>query len=261
MEGHADEARDYRHREREAYAAFEGNRYHIDQQHGKLIAAIAAAAQGDAQAREAVEAALPQLEEDGWKISKVTRRIWSGERDWASLVEDLDSEEALLIRRVLETIEQPTEAQGKTPEEVIASLPASIREALEQGNQVAFQQAFEALPAEEQQVVLEAMQYLQSQEEEGDDDEEPEIADVVQQFETLLEAIAIAVGDATHRVEILEALGELETNLEIENWDFGQVVQRIWVGERDVTTLTAGLDEMDTALVQRVLEIIAGTGN
>jgi len=48
----------------------------------------------------------------------------------------------------------------------------------------------------------------------------------------------------------------LETNLEIENWEFRQVVQRIWAGELDVITLTAGLDEMDTALVQRVLEII-----
>ncbi len=178
------------------------------------------------------------------------------------MAEGLDRQVALLILRVLETIEQPVEAQGKTPEQIIASLPASIREALEQGNQVAFQQAFEALSPEEQQVVAEAMQYLQDQEEEeGDDeDEEPEIADVIQQFEPLLQAIAIAAGDATRRVEILETLAELETDLEIENWEFRQVVQRIWVGERDVTTLTAGLDEMGTALVQRVLEMIAGAG-
>src|SRR5689334_17013162 len=131
---------------------------------------------------------------------------------------------------------------------------------MEQGNQAAFQQAFEALSPEEQQVVVEAMQYLQGQqeEEEGDDeDEEPEIADVVRKLEPLLQAIAIASVDTTHRVEILETLAEIETNLEIENWEFSQVVQRVWVGERDVATLTAGLDEMDTALVQRVLEIIA----
>src|SRR6266700_1286873 len=168
----------------------------------------------------------------------------------------------LLIRHVLETIAQPADAKGKTQEQIIASLPASIREALEQGNQDAFQKAFEALSPEEQQVVAEAMQYLQDQEEEevDDEDEEPEIADVVQQFEPLLQAIAIAIGDTTHRVEILEAVAELEANLEIENWEFSQVVQRVWAGERDVTTLTAGLDEMDTALVQRVLEIIAGAG-
>jgi len=107
------------------------------------------------------------------------------------------------------------------------------------------------------------MQYLQAQEEEevDDEDEVPDVADIIQQFEPLLQAIAMATGDITHRDENLETLAELETNLEIENWEFREIVQRIWAGERDVTTLTAGLDEMDTALVQRVLEMIAGTGN
>ncbi len=168
MEGHTDEARDYRRRERDTFAAFEGNLYHIDQQHRQLIVDIAAAAQGNAQAREEVEAALPQLEENGWKIAAPTRRIWSGERDWETLVEEIDRNSALLILRVLETIEHPAEAQVKTPEQIIASLPASIRETLEQGNQAAFQQAFEALSPEERQLVLEAMQYLQGQEEEVD---------------------------------------------------------------------------------------------
>jgi tetratricopeptide (TPR) repeat protein len=262
LEGHAEEARDYRRREREAYAAFAGNRYHIDRQHGQLIAAIAAAAQGDAEAREEVEAALPQLEEGGWKIAAATRRIWAGERDWASLVEEVDSQDALLILRVLETIAQPAGVQGKTLEEVIASLPITIREALEQGDEVAFDKAFEALSPEEQQVVVEAMQYLQAQQDEevDDEDEELDIADVIQQFEPLLQAIAMATGDSTHRDEILETLAELETNLEVENWEFREVVQRIWAEERDAIALTAGMDEMDTALVNRVLEIIAEAG-
>ena len=51
LEGRAEDARDYRRRERETFAAFEGNRYHIDQQHGQLIAAIAAAAKGNKEAR------------------------------------------------------------------------------------------------------------------------------------------------------------------------------------------------------------------
>lgn len=109
---------------------------------------------------------MPQLEERGWKIAASTRRIWSGERDWDALAEGVDRQDALLILRVLETIEQPAEEPGKTPEQIIASLPASIREALEQGNQAAFQQAFEALSPEEQQVAVEAMQYLQAQQEE-----------------------------------------------------------------------------------------------
>jgi tetratricopeptide (TPR) repeat protein len=169
LEGHAEEARDYRRRELETFAAFAGNRYHIDKQHGQLIAAIVAASQGDAQARAEVEAALPQLEERGWKIATATRRIWSGERDWPSLVEGGGDEEALLILRILETIAQPAEARGKTTEEVIASLPFTIRAAMEQGDQGAFQQAFEALSPEEQQAVMEAMEDLQAQrEEEGE---------------------------------------------------------------------------------------------
>jgi hypothetical protein len=168
LEGRAEEARDYRLRECETFAAFEGNRYHIDRQHGQLIAAIAAAAKGDVQAREAVEEVLPQFEGAGWKIAAATRRIWAGERDWHALVEDLGREEALLVLRVLETIAQPA------PEEVIASLPAAVREALERGDEAAFRQALEALSPEEQQGVLEAMRYLeeQAESESGEGDEE-----------------------------------------------------------------------------------------
>ena len=175
MEGHAEEARDYRRLEREAYVAFSGHSYHIDRQHGQLIAAIAAAAQGDAQTREAVEAALPRLEERGWKIAAATRRIWSGERDWHSLAEGIDSNSALLILRVLETIAQPpAEAVQPAAEEVFASLPPAIREAIERGDEVAFQRAVEALSPEEQQGVLAAIRYLQEQTEEESEETEEE---------------------------------------------------------------------------------------
>ena len=118
LEGRAEEARDYRRRARETFAAFAGNRYHIDRQHGQLIAAIAAAALGDAQTREVVEADLPRLEERGWKIAAATRRIWAGERDWHALAEGIDRQDALLILRVLETIAQPpAEAVQPAPEE------------------------------------------------------------------------------------------------------------------------------------------------
>lgn len=78
QEGRKEEAQTYGRRERETYAAFEGNRYHIDRQHGQLIAAIAAAAKGDMQARQAVEKMLPKFEEDGWHIATATQRIWMG---------------------------------------------------------------------------------------------------------------------------------------------------------------------------------------
>lgn len=104
QEGRAEEAGALRRRERESFAAFAGNRWHIDWQHGELIAAIVAAARGDAQAREAVEAALPQLESNGWKITDATRRLWAGERDWHTLSEGIDSNSALLVLRALEEL-------------------------------------------------------------------------------------------------------------------------------------------------------------
>ncbi len=110
LEGRTEEARNYRLRERETFAAFEGNRYHIYRQHGQLIAAIAAAAKGDEQARKAVEEALPEFEKRSWQIADATRRIWAGERDWHALAEGIDRNSALLVKRVLETIEQPAEA-------------------------------------------------------------------------------------------------------------------------------------------------------
>jgi len=163
LEGQTEEARNYRRRQRETFAAFEGNRYHIDRQHGQLIAAIAAATKGDEQARKAVEARLLGLEANGWHIADATRRIWAGERDWDMLAEALDRQDALLVKRILETIEQPADVQSKSPEQAIASLPASIRVAMEQGDEAALQRVFEALSSEEQQAVMEAMQYLQGQ--------------------------------------------------------------------------------------------------
>jgi len=264
LEGRADAARDYRLRERETFAAFAGNRYHIDRQHGRLIADVAEAAKSNVQAREAVEAVLPKLEEGGWKIAAATHRIWAGERDWHSLVEDLDTQDALLVLRMLETIAQPnvaesTEVQDRRPEQVIASLPAAIREALAKGDQAAFEQALQALPAEEQQTVVEAPAFLQARQgEEGDGESDvPGGDDVVQQFEPLLRAIAaVAMGDATHRGEIEEVLADLEG----KGWHLKEAVQRMWTGERDAEELTEGLDEQDSAVVLRVLGIIGGGG-
>lgn len=110
LEEQPEKARGYHRRERETFAAFPGNRYRIDQQHADLIADIAAAARGDAQARAEVEAVLRQLEDDGWKIGTAVQRIWAGERDWQVLAEDLDSQDALLILRVLETLGAQSDA-------------------------------------------------------------------------------------------------------------------------------------------------------
>ncbi len=98
------EVRAYRRRARETFAQFAGNRWHIDQQHGALIRAIAAVAQGAASQRAEIEELLPQLEANGWQIADATRRIWAGERNAEELTRDIDANSAALVRRVLETL-------------------------------------------------------------------------------------------------------------------------------------------------------------
>ena len=111
VEGRTEEARVYRRREREAYAAFAGNRYHIDQYLGTLIPNIVAGAQGDEQAQKVVEKVLSQLEAKGRQIIEAIRRIWAGEREWHALVERMGNNSGLLVRRVLETLGQGTQEE------------------------------------------------------------------------------------------------------------------------------------------------------
>ena len=42
----------------------------------------------------------------GWRITSALHRIWAGERDWHALVEELNAAQALLVLRVLETLEE-----------------------------------------------------------------------------------------------------------------------------------------------------------
>ncbi len=111
LTGEPEAARAYRRRARTSFAAFDGNRWHIDQQFGPLIKACAAAALGDAETRAAVEAALPQLEASGFQGTAALERLWAGERDWHALTEELDRQESLLVLRVLETLADESAAE------------------------------------------------------------------------------------------------------------------------------------------------------
>jgi len=113
LEGKPEVVQSYRRRERKTFAAFDGNRYEIDHRYGSVISAIVKAAKGDVQQREAVEGALPRIEKQGWHIAEAVHRIWAGERDWHSLVEDLDCYDALFLLRVLEKLSESTQAQQK----------------------------------------------------------------------------------------------------------------------------------------------------
>ena len=52
----------------------------------------------------AIEAALPQYEANGWRLSDAVQRIWAGERELATLTAGLDASDTHLIARVLELV-------------------------------------------------------------------------------------------------------------------------------------------------------------
>lgn len=71
-------------------------------------------------------------------------------------------------------------------------------------------------------------------------------------FLVLLAAIAaVANGDDTARPEIEELLSKLEES----GWKIAAAVHALWAGERDAEKLVEGLDESDTQLVKRILEL------
>lgn len=69
-----------------------------------LLGDIALAAHGDATARQFAEAALPDLEANGWRLSEAARRIWAGERDATALTAGLDEQDSALVRRALRLV-------------------------------------------------------------------------------------------------------------------------------------------------------------
>ncbi|MBP1468882.1 tetratricopeptide repeat protein, partial [Candidatus Chloroploca sp. M-50] len=69
----------------------------------------------------------------------------------------------------------------------------------------------------------------------------------------LLGAIAaVATGDDAPRQEVTAALAHLEQ----QGLRLREPVERIWAGEREREALVAGLDEQDTALIERVLALL-----
>ncbi len=161
------------------------------------------------------------------------------------LVDKLDSHDALLILRVLETLEQPsstspTKEEVQAEGELLTSMPQAAQEALARGDEVAFRQAFEVLLPEEQRRVATVLEALLHWREAAGEEEGGADTSFLSQFEPLLQAMAaIASGEAAQRHEIEQVLTELEA----QGWHLKQAVERLWVGERDAGVLTKGLDE------------------
>ncbi len=131
----------------------------------------------------------------------------------------------------------------------LASLPPTVRGALERGDGAALQSALDALPVAEQQQIYERLTAA------GviSNADERQADTAVQQFEPLLQAVAaVARGEQAERVDVEAALEDLER----KGWRVRRPVQKIWQGERRPGPLLYGLDPSDTALVQRVLAIL-----
>lgn len=134
---------------------------------------------------------------------------------------------------------------------VLVSAPAAVRAAFEQEGEefnAALHAALAELPEAEAAALVQRLQaagLISSP-------DGPDMTQVLNQFEPLLQGIAAATKDESLREPIEPVL----TQLEEKGWRLTDPVHRIWAGERVAEALTAGLDEKDTAMVRRVLELL-----
>jgi uncharacterized protein HemY len=241
MEDQAERARDYRHQEREAYAAFEGNRTLIDNESGPMIAVFSAAARGEKRLRIVVEEALQAASNQS--LADALQRILKGEREWISLTEDLNAKDALFVLRVLETINLPASSYTPLEEQLLTYVPHSVRQAWEDGYIESFEQAFTQLSPQEQQKLEGVKIYLLAKLEQ---------MNLLRQCEPLLLMIAEASIGNQDRQEVLGILSALEE----KGYYLREPVQQIWVGEHNREDITDCLDSDHAALIQRLLELI-----
>lgn len=78
--------------------------------------------------------------------------------------------------------------------------------------------------------------------------------EILSRYEPMLRVMAeVAGGDWRRRAEMEYALAKLQA----KGWHVADAVQRIWAGERDADALTVGLNLNSSALVRRLLELVA----
>jgi tetratricopeptide (TPR) repeat protein len=118
--GRMDEARAWRRKEQESFAAFAGSDTQI-KQYEPLIAAIVNAAKGDEKAKAFLEGEYPKMQASGerWvNASKSIQKLVAGERDFAKLTDGMDREISLIIRRILQALNgEQTADRGPQTEE------------------------------------------------------------------------------------------------------------------------------------------------
>ena len=139
-------------------------------------------------------------------------------------------------------------------EELLASLPADVREALAlEGDKMirAMNQALSKMPEDEARDILQKLSdagILQVT-------RGPDMQEVTRVFDPLFRIIAeVARGDTHESVQ--SKVEEGLVKLEELGWPLTEPVHRIWAGEREPETLTAQMDANSTILVHRILELV-----
>ncbi len=102
--GSPEEARRWRRREQESFAAFAGAGAQLPSWVEPVVQAVVAACEGSAEARKQIEALFPRFKEGNWRIVDAIQRIWDGERDLDALTDGIDRNSALIVRRILESL-------------------------------------------------------------------------------------------------------------------------------------------------------------
>jgi hypothetical protein len=148
---------------------------------------------------------------------------------------------------------QRRDGEVERREKVMAGLPVGVREAFELEGEAfgaALGDALAELPEEEAQAIVQQL------EEAGliRASRGPDMAEVLEDFEPLLQRIAAAVAEEGLRGESEAELAELEER----GWMLREPAQRIWAGERDAEALTEEIDGDSAQLVRRVLELVEG---
>ena len=141
--GQPDEARQWRRKEQESFAAFAGAEAQLPRSVGPVVQAVVAACAGSEEARQEVERALGRMAEtEGWgNLPPVIRRILAGERSLDTLAEGLGRIDALIVRRILAAL------AGEAPPSPPAAAPPPAREGSEEGQGITPEQLFALVEA------------------------------------------------------------------------------------------------------------------
>ena len=142
---------------------------------------------------------------------------------------------------------------SETLEQLLASLPEGVRQAILAQDASAFQCALEDLSEEDARSVIERLQAAgiigSGLVAEGD------FQQVLTEFDFLLQAIvAVAHGDLSKQSQVEAALSSLDK----AGYHIDGAVRAIWSGERQASKLVSGLDVISASLVEHILALVEG---